>query len=87
MSNKKQTTVEWLIEKLQNRQNGIFDGFPHLSLDEIYNQAKELQKQQHEETATHMVNYASHCILNLKESDFEKEFDDYYTEIYGGKNG
>ena len=46
MSNKKQTTVEWLIEKLQNRQNAIFNGFPHLSLYEIFKQAKELKKQQ-----------------------------------------
>ena len=42
----KQTAVEWLIKKLQNRQNGIFDGLPHLSLDEIYNQAKQMAKEQ-----------------------------------------
>ena len=40
------TAVEWLIKKITNRQNGIFDGFPHLSLDEIYAQAKEMEKQQ-----------------------------------------
>ena len=43
---KQQTAVEWLIKKLQNRQNGIFDGLPHLSLDEIYNQAKQMEKEQ-----------------------------------------
>jgi hypothetical protein len=42
----KQTAVEWLIKKLTNRQNGIFDGFPHLSLDEIYSQAKAMEKEQ-----------------------------------------
>jgi hypothetical protein len=42
----KQTAVEWLIKKVTNRQNGIFDGFPHLSLDEIYEKAKEMEKQQ-----------------------------------------
>jgi hypothetical protein len=45
---KKQTAVEWLIKKLTNRQNGIFDGFPHLSLDEIYSQAKAMEKEQME---------------------------------------
>jgi hypothetical protein len=45
----KQTAVEWLIKKLTNRQNGIFDGFPHLSLDEIYSQAKAMERQQMKE--------------------------------------
>ena len=42
----KQTAVKWLIKKLTNRENGIFDGFPHLSVGEIYEQAKEMEKQQ-----------------------------------------
>ena len=47
MRNKtKQTAVGWLIQKLINRQNGVFDGFPHLSVDEIYEQAKEMEKEQ-----------------------------------------
>ena len=47
MENKKQvTSVEWLVEKITNRQNGVFDGLPYLSVDEIYNQAKEMEKQQ-----------------------------------------
>ena len=50
MSNKKQTTVDCLIEKLQNRQNAIFNGFPHLYLYEIFKQAKELEKQQIKES-------------------------------------
>jgi hypothetical protein len=41
-----QTAVEWLVKKITNRQNGVFDGFPHLSVDKIYNQAKEMEKQQ-----------------------------------------
>jgi hypothetical protein len=45
----KQTAVEWLIEKLTNRQNGVFDGFPYLSVDEIYEQAKEMEKKQIED--------------------------------------
>jgi hypothetical protein len=49
MSNKQQTAVGWLIQKLINRQNGVFDGFPHLSVDEIYEQAKEMEKKQIED--------------------------------------
>ena len=42
----KQTAIEWLIEQLINRQNGIINALSHLSLDKIYNQAKEMEKQQ-----------------------------------------
>jgi hypothetical protein len=43
---KEQTGVEWLIQKLINKQNGVFDGFPYLSVDEIYDKAKEMEKEQ-----------------------------------------
>jgi hypothetical protein len=42
----KQTAVQWLVQKLTNRQNGVYDGFPILSLDEIYKQALEMEKEQ-----------------------------------------
>ena len=42
----KQTAVEWLVDKIINKQNGTFDGFPVLSLDEIFEQAKEMEKEQ-----------------------------------------
>jgi hypothetical protein len=42
----KQTAVEWMIDKMINKQNGTFDGFPVLSLDEIFEQAKEMEKEQ-----------------------------------------
>ena len=40
----KQTAVLWLVGKIINKQNGTFDGFPVLSLDEIFEQAKEMEK-------------------------------------------
>ena len=49
MSNKQTTAVEWLIKKLTNRQNGVFDGLPHLSLDEIYAEAKAIERKQIED--------------------------------------
>lgn len=85
MSNKKQTAVEWLLKQLEHQVSD--DGKQTMSLKVsgyLREQAKELEKQQHEETSTHMVNYAIHCISNLKESDFDKKFEQYYTETYGG---
>ena len=40
------TAVEWLIERIIKRENGYFDGTPVLSLDEIFDQAKEMEKKQ-----------------------------------------
>lgn len=70
---KKQTAVEWLIKKLTNRQNGIFDGFQHLSLDEIYSQAKAMEKEQ--------INKA--CYDGYYKED-EKYTYEYYNQTYGG---
>jgi hypothetical protein len=77
MSNEKeQTGVEWLIQKLINKQNGVFDGFPYLSVDEIYDKAKEMEKEQAEK-------YAEFCVMcdreNLPLLDFES-----YILTYGG---
>jgi hypothetical protein len=44
-----QTAVEWLIEQLTNRQNGIINDLSHLSLDQIYNIAKEIEQKQNQE--------------------------------------
>jgi len=44
-----QTAVEWLIEQLTNRQNGIINDLSHLSLDQIYNIVKEIEQKQNQE--------------------------------------
>ena len=36
------TAVEWLFEELENKENG----FPHLTLEQIYKQAIEMENQQ-----------------------------------------
>ena len=36
------TAVEWIFEELENKENG----FPHLTLEQIYKQAKEMENQQ-----------------------------------------
>jgi hypothetical protein len=56
MSSEKQiTAVEWLNQKLTNRQNGIFDGLPHLSVAETYAKAKEMQQEQAQQYAQFVV--------------------------------
>ena len=62
---KKQTAVEWLASYIK----GITD----LNCDEIIELAKQMEKEQHEET------WASAWNESAKSGDF----DDYYNETYG----
>lgn len=80
MNNNKQSSVEWLIKKLQNREKGIFDGLPHLSLDEIYNQAKAMHKEEHDKTSEVWFNEGTNVHNGRKYQNFEQ----YYNETYGG---
>jgi len=72
----KQTAVEWLVDKIINKQNGTFEGFPVLSLDEIFEQAKEMEKEQIKEA------YMSALPFNLDYSDYDKYSNKYYNETY-----
>ena len=72
----KQTAVEWLVGKIINKQNGTFDGFPVLSLDEIFKKAKEMEKMQIKEA------YMSALPYNLDYSDYDKYSNKYYKETY-----
>ena len=73
----KQTAVEWLIKKLVNRQNGVFDGLPHLSVDEIFNRAKEMEREQHFETYRHEYPFFISDSL-----EFKGFFNEYYNKTY-----
>jgi hypothetical protein len=70
----KQTAVEWLIERLTNRQNGVFDGFPIMSLDEIYEQAKQMEKEQ--------IKDAHRKGLSNSFSIRDEKAEQYYNETY-----
>lgn len=65
------TSIEWLIKKITNRQNGIFDGFPHLSLDEIYDKAKEMHRKE-----------IIDAYFEGDESGFKEPAEKYYNETY-----
>lgn len=79
MSNEtKQTAVEWLIQKLINKQNGVFDGFPYLSVDEIYDQAKEMHKKE-------MVMFVLNVMGKYRNGDVLAEVaTELYEKTYGG---
>ena len=79
MGNKTLTSVEWLISKLTEKPiEDINDEYWF----GIIGQAKELEKQQHEETALNMLEYVADCIENKKDLQCRKHFEDYYTETY-----
>lgn len=76
----KQTAVNWLIERLTNRQNGVFDGFPIMSLDEMYEQAKQMEKEQIKDAFT------DGCIGELYELNAYYTSEKYYNETYNKKD-
>jgi DTW domain-containing protein YfiP len=80
----RQTAVEWLIQKLINRQNGIIDEFPVLSLDELFEQAKQMEKEQHEYTAINIAEFVLDKIDGESNLSAKEAFEQYY-KTYGGK--
>ena len=74
----KQTAVTWMIDKMINKQNGTFDGFPVLSLDEIFEQAKEMEKEEIKDAyAKCYTPFEFNHIGNL-----DQDFEQYYNETY-----
>jgi hypothetical protein len=68
---KNKTAVEWLQKQLSNKiYTSIEDYNTQSKL--AFEEAKELEKQQHQETATHFFP------TSLKKEDFEQ----YYNETY-----
>ena len=73
----KQTAVEWLYNKLQSEC--LID-----MADEIFNQAKAMEKEQHGETWDKALDaYEGRGYLYVRAW---KDFDDYYEETYGKDN-
>ena len=72
---KKQTAVEWLIEK-------IHKDLIHKSMGQIYGQAKQMEKEQ-------IVDAYTECWMNDGGNGFHKvkEAESYYNETYGEKFG
>jgi len=65
------TAVDFIFQELQNRENGS----PHFTIQQIYNKAKELEKQQ--------IIDASWC--GCPHWDNDKEAEQYYNETFKNK--
>jgi|694.fasta_scaffold00082_105 hypothetical protein len=84
---KKQTAVEWFIEQLDKLEYEYdVEGISILEFDkrkiEIENQARQMEKEQHEET------WFSSRVEDMGD-EFkveQKSFEDYYNETYGGQD-
>ena len=68
MSDKQQTTVDWIEQEMLKG---------NLSMKEILEQAKEMEKQR-------MIEFAELCWKNLLRSDVIMRPRDVYNETYGG---
>ena len=77
MSNKKQTAVEWLESEMLK---------PNLSMKDIFNQAKEMDKQQKIEAYNQGYrdgeNDASNIHLSIGDIEEYSNAADYYKETY-----
>ena len=75
MSNKIKTAVEWLIDQIAEKQNGNGSS---ISMDEIFEQAKQMEKEQIIESVNETLQDA-----NLYESFRSiKSGEQYYKETY-----
>jgi hypothetical protein len=81
----KQTAVEWMIDKIINKQNGTFDGFPVLSLDEIFEQAKEIDKEQRIDDIVQFGIKYEHKYSQMEIIKLCESAEKYYNETYKKK--
>ena len=79
MSNRKQSSIEWLIQKQKDIEKGVFDGFSHLSISSMYEQAKELHKQE----IIDAYNKSTSQFSVDSRIDYPKTAEQYYNETYG----
>jgi hypothetical protein len=87
MNEKQLTGVEWLIQKLINKQNGVFDGFPYLSVDEIYDKAKGMEKEQTKSRAVESYYLYTQYLEQIPKvggATVEMDFEQWYEQTYGG---
>ncbi len=75
MINEKQTAVEWYHQQIVDRQNGNGDS---RSLDEIFEQAKEMEKEQIIQSVTFGQN--NHTVMISHDLIIATE---YYNKTYG----
>jgi outer membrane receptor for ferrienterochelin and colicin len=84
MSNEKQTSVEWYHQQIVDRQNGNGDS---RSLDEILEQAKEMEKEQIKIAWNHGFDWGmmEQSLADQGEPSTLIDANHFYNETYGGK--
>ena len=79
MSNKQQSSIEWYNQQIVDRQNGNGDS---RSIDEIFQQAKEMEKEQIKNAWVSA--WQDSMLKPLEYKFYEPEAESYYNETYGG---
>ena len=79
-TNKKQTAVNWIIHQIDNKRIGDGD---NRSLIDIFNEAKQMEREQIESAFTSGYDYCRERELEEQDDDFEVN---YYEENYGKTN-
>jgi hypothetical protein len=72
MSNQKQSSIEWLVEKIQQAN-------PSFKFDALIRKAKEMEKQQIIDAC--LSNKTTQPVIKKL---FEMQAEQYYNETYGG---
>jgi hypothetical protein len=79
----KQTAVEWFMDKIGEKQpNGLYVIDTLDDVQNIYEQAKQMEKEQHEDTWLDSR-------IESNDEDYigkEKSFQQYYEQTYGGSH-
>lgn len=77
MSKNKMTAVKWLERKLSNRKKGKFDGLPHLTVEQIYDKAKAMERERiieaYKVAFSIDKNYVSDEIAQLSAENYYRE--------------
>jgi hypothetical protein len=76
MSNNKQSSVEWLVDRIKNQH-----WYPFISLNELEKQAKAMHKEEITDAHGNKYDY-SYSQIDPKKVTGEQ----YYNETFGGNN-
>lgn len=72
------TAVEWLLWQIEEKNGKDFPSY----YTEFIEQAKELEKKQMKKFVEHLF-----VIGDNSKAFFDKEFEQFYNQTYGGDNG
>lgn len=76
MEQRKQTAVEWLMDKMLQNENAIFIGGRYLTLYEIRERAKAMEKEQIKDA------YIDGCMGEMYELSATYTAEEYYNKTY-----